>query len=370
LSGTADLPGNQWRESPSGLDVGCADAETRRRPADRDPAFALVLPTASAVAGSTIDTTGFATNTAYDLASDSGPPFNDKLGSEIAQTFVPPSGAQAITRISVLAASAAAQPVTLKLYTLAAGVPDAEIKTATVSLDAGARSLRSFDVAWPILAVPYAFAIGAAPDTVTGNSSLTLPNVGGADGRNVYAGGQVFTRQLLSPPVSQPWDPHADIDVKFRIDFDGGVTTGGGGGGGTGGGGTTPTATPTPAPTPAPTTTTPYATPTLPAKPLALKAARGKPKIPATFACSGAALSGCALTVTPPKGARSVKVDVLRGSKVVASGAASRKTAGSGKRRTLRLAAKGPLASGVHTVRLTVVTAKGRTVRQTATFTA
>jgi hypothetical protein len=324
----------------------------------------LAVPASPAFAGSTIDTTGFATDTAFDLALDSGPPFHDKSGSEIAQTFVPPAGAQAITRVSVLAAAAAAQPVTLKLYTLAAGVPDAEIKSASVSLAAGTRSLRSFDVSWPIIAVPYAFALGAAPDTVTGNSSLTLPNLGGLNGRNVYADGQIFTRQLLSPPVPKPWDPRADADVKFRLDFDGGATGGGGGGGG--GATTTPTPTPTPSPSPSPTTPAALA---LPAAPLALKAAKGKPRIPATFTCYGAALSGCSLTVTPPKGARSVKVDVLRGSKVVASGAASKKTAGTGKRRTLRITAKGALAPGLHTVRLTVVTAKGKTVRQTATFT-
>lgn len=327
--------------------------------------LALAASASPAFAGSTIDTTGFATNTAFDLASDSGPPFNDKLGSEVAQTFVPPAGAQAITRISVLAAASAAQPVTLKLYTLTAGAPDAEIRSENVSLAAGSRSLRSFDLSWPILAVPYAFSIGAAPDTVTGNSSLTLPNIGGADGRNVYADGQVFTRQLLSPPVPKPWNGDAAIDVKFRIEFDGGATAGDGG---TGGGGTTTTPTTTPTSTGSTPTTTPTAL-ALPAKPLALKAAKGKPRIPASFTCYGAALSGCSLTVTPPKGARSVKVDVLRGSKVVASGAASKKTAGTGKRRTLRLTAKGALAAGLHTVRLTVVTAKGKTVRQTVTFT-
>ena len=330
--------------------------------------IAVAAPASPAfAAGSTIDTTGFATNTEYPFATDSGPPFNDRTGSDVAQTFVPPAGAQAITRISVLAAASAAQPVTLKLYTLAAGAPDAEIRSENVSLAAGSRSLRSFDLSWPILAVPYAFSIGAAPDTVTGNSSLTLPNIGGADGRNVYADGQVFTRELLSPPVAKPWTSRADIDVKFRIDFDGGVTTGSGGGG-AGGGGTTTTPTTPPTSTGATPTTTPTAL-ALPAKPLALKAAKGKPRIPASFTCYGAALSGCSLTVTPPKGARSVKVDVLLGPKVVASGAASKKTAGTGKRRTLRLTAKGALAAGLHTVRLTVVTAKGKTVRQTVTFT-
>lgn len=330
--------------------------------------FALVLPTASAVAGSTIDTTGFATNTEYPFTSVGALP-EDATGSEAAQTFVAPAGAQAITRIGLLAAASATQPVALKLYALAGGVPDAELRTASVSLAAGSRSLRSFDVSWPVVAgTAYAFAVGAAPDTVTGNASLTLPNIGGADGRNVLSNGQVFTRQLLSPPVPQAWESRADIDVKFRIDFDGGVTTDPAGGGG--GGGTTPAPAPTPTPAPSPSPTTSPAPPSLPAKPLVLKAAKGKARIPASFACAGAALTSCALTVTPPKGARSVRVDVLRGSKVVASGASPRAKAGTGRRRTLRLSGKGPLASGVHTVRLTVVTAKGRTVRQTATFTA
>lgn len=335
-------------------------------------AFALLVPAApAAAAGTTIDTTGFASNTEYPFTS-LDPVFGDQSGSEVAQTFVTPAGAQAITRISVLAAASAAQPLALKLYTLAAGAPDTELKTASVSLASGARSLRSFDVSWPVLAgTGYAFAVGAAPDTVTGNASLTLPNVGGADGRNVLSDGQVFTRQLLSPPVPKPWESRPDIDVKFRIDFDGGVSTDPGGGGG----GTTPTptptptpaATPTPAPAPAPTAS---AAPTLPAKPLVLKGAKGAPKIPATFACSGAALTSCALTVTPPKGARSVRVDVLRAGKVVASGASTRAKAGTGKRRALRLSGKGSLARGTHTVRLTIVTAKGRTVHLKAVFTA
>lgn len=325
----------------------------------------LALPAAPALAGSTIDTTGFATNTSYPI-TDLDPVFGDKTSQETAQTFLVPAGAQAVTRVSVLAAAAANQPVWLKLYALTGGVPDAELKSETATLASGGRTLRSYEVAWPVSAgTSYAFAIGTLPVDVTGNASLTLPNVGGADGRNVYADGQVFTRQLLSPPVPKPWNGDPAIDVKFKLDFDGGVSTGGSGDGGTP---TTPT-TPTTPVTSTPTTPS-AASPTLPAKPLSLKAAKGRPKIPANFACTGAALSSCSLTVTPPKGARSVRVDVLRGGRLVASGASAKGKAGTGKRRAIRLAAKGALARGLHTVRLTVVTAKGRTLRQTATFTA
>lgn len=324
----------------------------------------LALP-ATASAGSAIDTTGSLTNTGYDLATNSGPPFFDKLSSEVAQTFVAPAGAQAITKVSVLAAADANQPVWLKLYGLTAGAPDAELKNEGVSLAAGGRSLRSFDVNWPVVGgTGYAFAFGTLPADVTGNSSLTLPNNGGANGRNVYADGQVFGRPVL-PPALQAWNPHADIDIKFRLDFDGGVSS-------TGGGGTTPT-TPTGAPAPSGSTPTTPAGPTgpsLPAKALALKAAKGAPAFPASFVCTGATLATCSLTVTPPKGARSVRVEVLRGKAVVASGAVPKGKAVAGKRRTVRLTAKGALAAGPHTVRLTIVTAKGKTVRRTVTFTA
>lgn len=324
---------------------------------------------ATAFAGSTIDTTGFATNTAYDLALDSGPPFHDLSSSEIAQTFVAPGGAQTITRVSVLAAAAANQPVWLKLYSLTGGAPGAELKSENVSLAAGSRSLRQFDVSWPVVGgTGYAFAFGLLPADVTGNSSLTLPNIGGMDGRNVYADGLVYGRPVL-PPTAQAWNQHADIDIKFRLDFDGGVSTGGGG---DGGGGTTPPVTTPPATTPTGSTpggATPAA-PALPAKPLALKAAKGAKGVPASLTCTGAALSSCSLTVTPPKGARSVRVDILRGAKVIASGSSSKAKAGTGKRRAIRLSAKGALAAGKHTVRLTIVTAKGKTLRQTATFTA
>ena len=184
--------------------------------------------------------------------------------------------------------------------------------------------------------MPYAFAFSVAPDTVTANTSLTLPNLGGADGRNVYADGLVFTRQRALPAGGKPWtgdvDHRREVPPRLRRrgddrrwwrrrDHDAAHPHGDA------------------RPRTSPSGTTPDRARDR-RKALALKAAKGKPRIPATFTCYGAALSGCSLTVTPPKGARSVKVDVLRGSKVVASGAASRKTAGTGKRRTLRLSAK------------------------------
>lgn len=327
----------------------------------------LVLLTSAlpavASAGSAIDTTGSPTNTGYDLATPEVP---TNLSSEVAQTFVAPAGAQAITKVSVLAAATANQPVWLKLYGLSGGAPGTELKNESVSLAAGSRSLRSFDVSWPVVGgTGYAFALGLLPADVTGSSSLTLPNNGGLDGRNVYADGQVFGRPVL-PPTLQAWNPYPDIDIKFRLELDGGVSS-------TGSTGSTPTtpagpATPTGS-TPA-TPTTPTTTPVLPAKPLTLRAAKGDPAFPASFVCTGATLATCSLKVTPPKGARSVRVDVLRGTTVVASGAVPKKQAGSGKRRTIRLTAKGTLAAGAHTVRLTIVTAKGKTVRRTARFTA
>lgn len=331
--------------------------------------LALVLvPASPALAGTTIDTTGFAGNTSYpftvyspgDMSSD---------GSDVAQTFIAPTGAQTLTKVAaVMSASSQAQNADLSLWSADDGGPVASLQTTGVTIPSGT-GLREFPVSWTVSGGGrYAFVFSVSDAQVTANTALTLPNVGGVDARNVYDGGWVFTRNV--PPPA--WTSRTDIDVKFRLDFDGGVTTAGGGS--PTGGGTGPPAPSAPATTPASPAPPPAAGappgPKPPAGPLALRGAASKGAVPASLSCGGATIDTCSVRVAAPKRARSVRVQVLRGSTVVADAALGRAALAKGGRRTLRLKARRAFASGPHVVRLTIVTAKGRTIRQTAAFTA
>lgn len=137
---------------------------------------------------------------------------------------------------------------------------------------------------------------------------------------------------------------------------------GGGGGGGSPGSTTVPVAGSTGTSSPGPGSG--GAPPAWPSGRRALKPLRaGGATVPASLTCTG---KGCAVKLKAPKGAKSAKATLKRGSKLVASAGARFGKTTKATTRTLKLSAAA--AAGAYTLQLTVVGPAGRSVRMTLRF--
>jgi hypothetical protein len=138
-----------------------------------------------------------------------------------------------------------------------------------------------------------------------------------------------------------------------------------GSGNGNGGGGEDPAG--VPVPPSGPTSSPPPGSggPAWPSGKRRLKPSRaGGATVPAWLTCAG---KNCAVTLTAPKGTKSAKVTLKRGSRLVASANARFTKTTKATKRTLKLS-PAAAASGAYTLQLVVVRPAGKSVRMTLSF--
>jgi hypothetical protein len=135
-------------------------------------------------------------------------------------------------------------------------------------------------------------------------------------------------------------------------------------GNGNGGGGD-PTNVPVPPPGPTPSPTPGSGGPAWPSAKLKLKPLHaGGATVPAWLTCAG---KNCAVTLTAPRGTKSAKATLKRGSRLVASANAGFARTTKATKRTLKLS-PGAAASGAYTLQLVVVRRAAKSVRMTLSF--
>ncbi len=116
--------------------------------------------------------------------------------------------------------------------------------------------------------------------------------------------------------------------------------------------------------------TTPAASLTnLPAAKLALRAAKKKKGVAASYGCVSGRTPRCQVAFTAPAGAKRAAIKVLRGKLLVADGSARFGKSRKATRRTIGLTQRASAAPGTYVVRLSYVDSAGVTRTQSAGFT-
>jgi len=154
------------------------------------------------------------------------------------------------------------------------------------------------------------------------------------------------------------------IAIPMLIVQSGGTAPPGSGTGGPKDPAAVPVAQSAPTSSPAPGAGSP-ATPSWPGGKRRLKPLRtGGATVPASLNCAG---KSCAVTLTAPKGAKSAKLTLKRGSKLVASANARFGRTTKATKRILKLSSAAA-ATGAYTLQLTVIGPAGKSVRMTLSF--